>query len=157
ARQPRARALRAAICHRYRQAHQPARPPLPHAGNPALHTRSRLVTGIGAQRVIRATCGARGIMRPNLAALSVPGRVSAVPVRRCPDAQVSFMNTVEQTQTVAPHPRLPRSEPLVSVVIPCLNEAESIQSCVASARRALEAAGIDGEIIVADNDSDDDS
>jgi glycosyltransferase involved in cell wall biosynthesis len=67
------------------------------------------------------------------------------------------MKTVEQTQTVAPGLRLPRSEPLVSVVIPCLNEAENIRTCVASARSALEAAGIDGEVIVADNNSEDDS
>jgi len=47
--------------------------------------------------------------------------------------------------------------PLVSVVIPCLNEAENIKQCVGAAWRALQSAGIDGEVIVADNDSEDGS
>jgi glycosyltransferase involved in cell wall biosynthesis len=47
--------------------------------------------------------------------------------------------------------------PLVSVVIPCLNEAQNIEQCVASARAALADSGIDGEVIVADNDSEDGS
>jgi glycosyltransferase involved in cell wall biosynthesis len=45
----------------------------------------------------------------------------------------------------------------VSVVIPCLNEAASIQRCVTSAREALEGQGWRGEVIVADNGSDDGS
>jgi glycosyltransferase involved in cell wall biosynthesis len=49
------------------------------------------------------------------------------------------------------------SELLVSVVIPCLNEAESIELCVRTARNVLEANGFAGEVIVADNDSDDGS
>jgi glycosyltransferase involved in cell wall biosynthesis len=47
--------------------------------------------------------------------------------------------------------------PLVSVVIPCLNEAENIQECVARAQNALAEAGLAGEVIVADNASDDGS
>jgi glycosyltransferase involved in cell wall biosynthesis len=47
--------------------------------------------------------------------------------------------------------------PTVSVVIPCLNEAEAIERCVASARAALEGAGLAGEVIVVDNGSDDGS
>jgi glycosyltransferase involved in cell wall biosynthesis len=45
----------------------------------------------------------------------------------------------------------------VSVVIPCLNEAQSIESCVRSARRVLEQHAIAGEVVVADNGSEDDS
>jgi glycosyltransferase involved in cell wall biosynthesis len=48
-------------------------------------------------------------------------------------------------------------ELLVSVVMPCLNEAETVSRCVDAARAALEAAGIPGEIIVADNGSTDGS
>ena len=48
-------------------------------------------------------------------------------------------------------------EPLVSVVIPCLNEAQSIESCVRSALAVLSEHGIDGEVVVADNDSEDGS
>jgi glycosyltransferase involved in cell wall biosynthesis len=46
---------------------------------------------------------------------------------------------------------------LVSVVIPCLDEAENIERCVLSAQEGL--AGIDGkgEVIVVDNASEDDS
>jgi glycosyltransferase involved in cell wall biosynthesis len=47
--------------------------------------------------------------------------------------------------------------PVVSVVIPCLNEAASIERCVQTALEALERAGLTGEVIVADNGSDDGS
>jgi len=46
---------------------------------------------------------------------------------------------------------------MVSVVIPCLNEEEQITECVIAARKALDDAGLSGEVVVADNDSDDDS
>jgi glycosyltransferase involved in cell wall biosynthesis len=45
----------------------------------------------------------------------------------------------------------------VSVVIPCLNEEQSIEACVRSAQRVLEEHGINGEVVVADNGSEDDS
>jgi glycosyltransferase involved in cell wall biosynthesis len=45
----------------------------------------------------------------------------------------------------------------VSIVIPCLNEAASIQACVSAARDALEKGGYAGEVIVVDNASTDDS
>jgi glycosyltransferase involved in cell wall biosynthesis len=45
----------------------------------------------------------------------------------------------------------------VSVVIPCLNEAASIERCVTRAREALEGQGWEGEVIVADNGSEDGS
>jgi len=45
----------------------------------------------------------------------------------------------------------------VSVVIPCLNEEQSIGACVDSAWAAFDAAGISGEVVVADNGSTDDS
>ena len=43
----------------------------------------------------------------------------------------------------------------VSVVIPCLNEEGNIESCVRLARAVLEEHGIAGEVIVADNASED--
>ena len=46
---------------------------------------------------------------------------------------------------------------MVSVVIPCLNEEEQITECVVAAKMALADAGLSGEVVVADNDSDDDS
>src|SRR5436190_1215081 len=45
----------------------------------------------------------------------------------------------------------------VSVVIPCLNEAENIVQCVTTAREVLDENGISGEVLVVDNGSDDDS
>jgi glycosyltransferase involved in cell wall biosynthesis len=45
----------------------------------------------------------------------------------------------------------------VSVVIPCLNEAETIATCIRKARRAMERDGLRGEVIVVDNGSSDHS
>jgi hypothetical protein len=39
----------------------------------------------------------------------------------------------------------------VSVVIPCLNEANSLGFCVEKALTAIRSAGLRGEVIVADN------
>ncbi|HXG05454.1 MAG TPA: glycosyltransferase family 2 protein [Candidatus Binatia bacterium] len=47
--------------------------------------------------------------------------------------------------------------PEVSVVMPCLNEADTLATCITKAQRALREAGIEGEIIVADNGSTDGS
>ena len=68
------------------------------------------------------------------------------------------MSTLAPTSVA---PEAPDSEgagvPLVSVVIPCLNEAENIQSCVTAALEALGRMGVQGEVVVADNNSEDDS
>src|SRR5437762_7258850 len=45
----------------------------------------------------------------------------------------------------------------VSVVIPCLNEANSLAYCVDKARKVLQEAGLSGEVVVADNGSTDGS
>jgi hypothetical protein len=45
----------------------------------------------------------------------------------------------------------------VSVVMPCLNEARTVGTCVTKAARALQALGVRGEVIVADNGSTDGS
>jgi hypothetical protein len=44
-----------------------------------------------------------------------------------------------------------------SIVIPCLNEAETIGACVQQAFEALEREGVEGEVVVADNGSTDGS
>ncbi|HET8673603.1 MAG TPA: glycosyltransferase family 2 protein, partial [Thermoleophilaceae bacterium] len=46
-------------------------------------------------------------------------------------------------------------EPLVSVVIPALNEAESIEACVRRSLDTMRTHGIAGEVVVSDNGSDD--
>src|SRR4051812_47408336 len=43
----------------------------------------------------------------------------------------------------------------VSIVMPCLNEADTLATCVQKAWRALRENGIAGEVIVADNGSKD--
>ncbi len=54
--------------------------------------------------------------------------------------------------------RADTSQPVeVSVVIPCLNEAESLAFCLDKAMKAFRAAGLSGEVIVADNGSTDGS
>src|SRR5215471_7526773 len=45
----------------------------------------------------------------------------------------------------------------LSIVLPCLNEAETLAGCIARARRGIESSGLRGEIVVADNGSTDDS
>lgn len=45
----------------------------------------------------------------------------------------------------------------VSVILPCLNEATSVVSCVLEAFRGLKSAGLEGEVIVVDNGSTDGS
>jgi glycosyltransferase involved in cell wall biosynthesis len=52
---------------------------------------------------------------------------------------------------------VPDAAASVSVVIPCLNEADSIGQCVGAARRVLSAHGLPGEVIVVDNGSEDGS
>ena len=45
----------------------------------------------------------------------------------------------------------------VSVVMPCLNEAETLATCIGKAQRAMLEANIAGEVVVADNGSSDGS
>src|SRR2546427_6478120 len=45
----------------------------------------------------------------------------------------------------------------LTILMPCLNEAATVGSCVAKARGFLQRAGIDGEVLIADNGSDDGS
>ena len=47
--------------------------------------------------------------------------------------------------------------PEVSIIMPCLNEADTLAACIGKARRALNEQNIPGEIIVADNGSTDGS
>ena len=63
------------------------------------------------------------------------------------------------TQTTLPQTSsMPQSSrPLVSVVMPCLNEEEAIGICIEKIQRTFATAGIDGEIVVCDNGSTDDT
>ena len=52
---------------------------------------------------------------------------------------------------------VPSLEPIVSVVMPCLNEAAGVGTCVEKARAALRKMQVPGEVIVVDNGSTDGS
>jgi glycosyltransferase involved in cell wall biosynthesis len=67
------------------------------------------------------------------------------------------LSTIEHTSTPVEAARVQQDAARlrVSVVIPCLNEEENIEACVASALTAMQTAGISGEVVVADNDSED--
>ncbi|MFZ2051235.1 MAG: glycosyltransferase family 2 protein [Solirubrobacteraceae bacterium] len=64
------------------------------------------------------------------------------------------MSTVEQT-TPAANGSERSPSPVVSVVIPCLNEEENIERCVSAAVAAIEGMDVAGEVLVVDNASED--
>ena len=65
------------------------------------------------------------------------------------------MSTTAQTTSQVPSQQAASGDrSLVTVVIPCLNEAETIERCVTRARAALTENGIAGEVLVVDNGSD---
>src|SRR5260370_36901692 len=63
------------------------------------------------------------------------------------------MSTLEQKRDL--DVAAERAAAFVSVVIPCLNEEQSIAQCIGDAKAALAEAGLHGEVVVVDNDSDD--
>ena len=66
------------------------------------------------------------------------------------------MSTLEHTESIQTDASsVGGDELLVSVVIPCLNEEENIEQVVRVAREVLQREGIPGEVVVADNASDD--
>jgi len=65
------------------------------------------------------------------------------------------MASTQSTQTALETPSPAGVE--VSIVIPCLNEAENIEETVRLSQAALDGAAIAGEVVVADNGSDDGS
>ncbi len=68
------------------------------------------------------------------------------------------MGTIQQAAIEGTRSEKKADDPIrVTVVIPCLNEAESIERCVIAASGALRAGGLAGEVVVADNGSDDGS
>ena len=45
----------------------------------------------------------------------------------------------------------------ISIVMPCLNEADTLEVCIRKAFRGIENSAVEGEVIVADNGSTDGS
>ncbi|MCR9294552.1 MAG: glycosyltransferase family 2 protein [bacterium] len=66
---------------------------------------------------------------------------------------------VAQAQVPCQHPvsRESSAEIELSIVIPCLDEADTLGTCVEKALKSIERLGISGEVVVADNGSQDDS
>jgi len=64
------------------------------------------------------------------------------------------VSTTQATPAALPHSGT-SIEPLVSVVIPCLNEEENIEACVRRALEVLRENDLSGEVVVADNASED--
>jgi hypothetical protein len=65
-------------------------------------------------------------------------------------ANIAIINPADSAQTKI-------AEIEVSVVMPCLNEAQTVGTCIAKAKQAFREANISGEVIVADNGSNDGS
>lgn len=61
------------------------------------------------------------------------------------------------TPTAVGQDMLPEGAIAVTIVMPCLNEAETLAVCIRKARRAIECSGLPGEVVVADNGSTDGS
>ena len=73
------------------------------------------------------------------------------------DMMLPQMGTVLTSEGTQPVRRGVSPAVEVSVVIPCLNEANSLACCVDKAMKAFQAGGLSGEVVVADNGSTDDS
>jgi glycosyltransferase involved in cell wall biosynthesis len=69
----------------------------------------------------------------------------------------TFVSTAYHAHGPVAAEELPEPRPLVSVVIPCLNEAPTIAECVRQARGVLSEHALAGEVVVADNGSEDGS
>jgi glycosyltransferase involved in cell wall biosynthesis len=67
-----------------------------------------------------------------------------------------MQNAVMSDQTSAPHDSAAGPVEL-SIVMPCLNEAQTVGTCIRKARGFLESRGVPGEVIIADNGSTDGS
>lgn len=63
----------------------------------------------------------------------------------------------EVSTSPAPFDLLPSKTPEVTILMPCLNEAETLGTCLKQALRTLHESNIEGEVLVADNGSTDGS
>jgi glycosyltransferase involved in cell wall biosynthesis len=59
--------------------------------------------------------------------------------------------------TIEPAARAPSAALELTILMPCLNEAETVAGCVVKARGFLQRSGVSGEVLVADNGSSDGS
>jgi glycosyltransferase involved in cell wall biosynthesis len=83
-------------------------------------------------------------------------------VARAPRPDVAPRPLQERAIEIAPRGVPPQRPPAwtgpeISIVLPCLNEAEAIGGCIDAIRATIAAQGLDAEILVVDNASTDDS
>jgi glycosyltransferase involved in cell wall biosynthesis len=64
---------------------------------------------------------------------------------------------VTDTQSIQAELLIPEAETELSILMPCLNEAETLATCIRKAQKALHDLNVSGEVIVADNGSTDGS
>jgi hypothetical protein len=72
-------------------------------------------------------------------------------------APVAARKTPDAVHDTTPWAGATKREVELSIVMPCLNEAETLAACIAKARQFLQEHDVCGEIIIADNGSDDGS
>jgi glycosyltransferase involved in cell wall biosynthesis len=75
-------------------------------------------------------------------------------MRRTPEGNMSSISAAQAACAPVPGPE---SAVEVSVVMPCLNEAETVADCIGNAQRMLREHGYSGEVVIADNGSTDGS
>ena len=73
------------------------------------------------------------------------------------NAETGTYSMVIDIETAPAEARLDRDRPELSIVMPCLNEAETLATCIRKAQKALKDLNVAGEVIVADNGSTDGS
>jgi len=64
---------------------------------------------------------------------------------------------VIDVETVPEQARIDQDRPELSIVMPCLNEAETLATCIRKAQNALKELNVVGEVVIADNGSTDGS
>jgi len=72
-----------------------------------------------------------------------------------PQLPVAKQTALSETASQADQPTVVGNAPLVSVVLPCLNEEEGIGTCIERIQHTFATANINGEIVVCDNGSTD--
>src|SRR5215208_2385386 len=96
-----------------------------------------------------------GVGYPSARATGATFRGALRSSSRLPRADPSPVSTTQPTTPPPAEASAPDDELVVSVVIPCLNEEGNIERCVTAALEALRDGGIAGEVVVADNASED--
>lgn len=64
---------------------------------------------------------------------------------------------LDQAEITRTGPATRRPAPEITILMPCLNEAETLAACIREAQAAIDVAGVSGEVLIADNGSTDGS